>query len=153
MECGLSIQILANRSDRSRLLRKIVWLQQNQDHDVPDVRTYKRIIPQDPISTLIFPDATVTRCFIIDMSASGAAVSADIYAEIGTVLAVGTVPSKVVRHFRNEFAVKFYQLQEHQSLEQLVILSSSWRRRSNFSGAFRVGALHHQSVEAPHIGF
>jgi hypothetical protein len=121
MECGFSIQILANHKDRSRLLRKIIWLQQNKDHDVPDVRACKRVIPQDPISTLMFPDATSMRCFIIDMSASGAGISADINPRIGTVLAVGKVTGKVVRHFNEGFAVQFNQLLEHESLEQLVI--------------------------------
>ena len=88
---------------------------------MPDARAFKRVIPQDPISTLIFPDATSMRCFVIDMSASGAAISADITPRIGTVLAVGRVPGKVVRHFSEGFAVQFNQLQEHQSLEKLVI--------------------------------
>jgi hypothetical protein len=121
MECGFSIQILASQKDRSKLLRKIIWLQQNKDHDVPDARAYKRVIPHDPISTLIFPDASSMRCFIIDMSASGAAISADITPRIGTILAVGKVPGKVVRHFDEGFAVQFNALQEHQSLEKLVI--------------------------------
>lgn len=121
MDSGFVARILATSDERSRLMRKLVWLRQNKDYDVPDGRKHKRIIPGDPISTLIFPDAGTMRCFVIDMSASGVAISADTMPEIGSVLAVGTVPGKVVRHFDEGFAVRFHQLQDHHSLEHMVV--------------------------------
>jgi hypothetical protein len=78
---------------------KLIWLEQNKNFDVPDMRMHKRVVPEAPHSTLIFPDGSMLGCFVIDLSASGVAVSADIVAEIGTVLAVGKVTGTVVRHF------------------------------------------------------
>jgi hypothetical protein len=121
LDGGFAMRIHGSKSDRSRLLKKLTWLKQNNDFDIPDVRAHKRVIPEDPISTLILADGTIMRCFVIDMSASGAAVSADITAEIGTVLAIGTVVGKVVRHFNEGFAIHFNQLQDHEALEQIVI--------------------------------
>jgi hypothetical protein len=121
LDGGLVMRIAANSDERSRLLRKLIWLEQNKNYDVPDVRTHKRIVPQDPISTLIFPDGSMLGCFVIDMSASGVAVSADIVPEIGTVLAVGKVAGKVVRHFTEGFAVHFKYPQSTSNIEQLVI--------------------------------
>lgn len=94
---------------------------QNKNFDVPDMRTHKRIVPEASHSTLIFPDGSMLGCFVIDLSASGVAVSADIVAEIGTVLAVGKVTGTVVRHFTEGFAVQFKQLQNPSLIEQLVI--------------------------------
>src|ERR1700726_3801713 len=76
LDGGFVMRIAANSDERSRLVRKLIWLEQNKNYDVPDVRIHKRIVPQDPISTLIFPDGSMLGCFVIDMSASGVAVSA-----------------------------------------------------------------------------
>jgi hypothetical protein len=121
LDGGFVIRVVATSDERSKLLRKLIWLEQNKSFDVPDMRTAKRVIPEDPISTLIFPNGNVLGCFVIDMSISGAAVSADITPEIGTVIAIGKVTGKVVRHFDEGFAVRFRQPQNPNGLEQLVI--------------------------------
>jgi len=120
LDGGFVMRIAATSDERSRLLRKLIWLEQNKNYDVPDVRTYKRIVPQDPISTLIFPDGSMFGCFVIDMSASGVAVSADIMPEIGTVLAVGKIAGKVVRHFTEGFAIHFKHPQHTGDIEKLM---------------------------------
>jgi hypothetical protein len=118
---GFIMRIAATTDERSALLRKLIWLEQHKNYDVPDVRTHKRIIPQEPISTLIFPDGAMLQCFVIDMSESGVAVSADIIPAIGAVLAVGKVAGRVVRHFEEGFAVAFKQPQNTAEIERLVI--------------------------------
>ncbi len=121
LDGGIDIWIVANSEDRARLLHKLVWLEKNANYDIPDVRKHKRRIPQDPITTLILSDGGMLRCFVIDMSASGVAVSADIVPEIGAVLAVGKVAGKVVRHFPEGFAVQFQYPQNISKIEQLLI--------------------------------
>jgi hypothetical protein len=121
LEGGFIIRVLASHSERSKLLRKLIWLEQNKNYDVPDVRTHKRIVPEDPLSTLVYPDGTVLGCFVIDMSGSGVAVSADVVPAIGSVVAIGKVTGRVIRHFDEGFAIKFKQPQNPNVLEQLVI--------------------------------
>jgi hypothetical protein len=75
LDGGFVMRIVADNDERSKFVRKLIWLEQNKNYDVPDVRAQKRIVPQDPISTLIFPDGSMQQCFVIDMSASGVAVS------------------------------------------------------------------------------
>jgi hypothetical protein len=60
-------------------------------------------------------------CFVVDISVSGAAVSADIVPRIGTVLAVGKVVGRVVRNIQGGFAVQFVEAQDRQEVEALVI--------------------------------
>jgi hypothetical protein len=55
------------------------------------------------------------------MSASGAAVSADIVPDIGTPLAVGKVVSRVIRRLDDGFAVRFNELQNLDRLEQVIV--------------------------------
>jgi hypothetical protein len=60
------------------------------------------------------------KCVILDVSASGAAISADIMPAIGTVLAIGTIVARVVRHFRGGFGVKFAERQSDDCLNAMV---------------------------------
>jgi hypothetical protein len=55
------------------------------------------------------------------MSVSGAAVSADIQPEIGSPLALGRSVGRVIRQFREGFAVKFIKPVERDVLEHLII--------------------------------
>jgi hypothetical protein len=55
------------------------------------------------------------------MSASRAAVSADIVPDIGTPLAVGKVVSRVIRRLDDGFAVRFNELQNLDRLEQVIL--------------------------------
>ncbi len=118
---GLLMKIASTTEGRSRLLRRLFWLEQNTKYDAPDLRAHRRIIPSEPISTIVYPDGTMLECFVIDISASGAAVSADVVPDVGTILAIGQVPGKVVRHFAEGFAVKFKQTQRANLVEKLVI--------------------------------
>ena len=77
-----------------------------------------RIIPVNTHSTLTFADGTTRSCFVIDMSASGVAVSADVTPEIGMPLAVGACIGRVVRIFPEGFAVKFVESQNRDELER-----------------------------------
>lgn len=69
----------------------------------------------------MLPDGTSVSCLVIDMSVSGAAVSADIVPEIGMPLAIGRAVGRVVRRFGEGFAVQFVTMQSADTLEQTVI--------------------------------
>jgi hypothetical protein len=78
-------------------------------------------MPRDPHSRLVLANGAVLDCLVIDMSTTGAAVSADAQPAIGTPLAVGCAVGRVVRHFAEGFAVKFLGPQDPARLEDLVI--------------------------------
>ena len=58
------------------------------------------------------------------MSASGAAVSANVSLEAGTPLALGKVVGRVVRHVPNGFAIRFISAVNVGVLEELLIRPS-----------------------------
>jgi len=117
------IKMVAADEDRAKFAAKIEWYEKKKNHDVHDSRAHKRIAPNDPRSTLVLADGTQMECFVIDMSISGVAVSADIKPPIGTPLAVGKVIGRVVRHRQDGFAVQFIYLQDFDTLEQRLIQS------------------------------
>jgi PilZ domain-containing protein len=118
---GFLLDLAVNKAQRMKLANKLEWIEKRQkDPTVVDVRDQQRIIPEDPHTTLLFADATALTCFIIDISPSGVAVSADIEPALGTRLAVGRTAGSVVRLFDEGFAVKFDQLQDPTRLEEAV---------------------------------
>jgi hypothetical protein len=92
---------------------------------VHDARGQGRVVPESPHSTLILADGSALGCFVIDMSATGAAVSADTQPAIGSPLAVGRSVGRVIRHFQEGFAVKFIKPVDRDYLEYLIIKRSA----------------------------
>ncbi len=120
MDGGFVMEIIAPKRERRRLAAKIEWYEKHKNHDADDHREHVRIIPRNPYSTLVLADGTTTECLVMDVSASGIAVSADVVPDIGTPVAVGKVIGRVVRHFEDGFAVQFAQLQEPDAVESLI---------------------------------
>jgi hypothetical protein len=121
LERGFVMTIVANDEERAALGDKIEWLDKHKNLEAPDGRIHKRFMPENPYSTLLLQDGTIMTCLVIDVSVSGAAISADTVPEIGTVLAVGKAIGRVVRCFAGGFAVKFVDLYRLDSVEALVM--------------------------------
>jgi hypothetical protein len=108
MTTGFVMSVAANPQTREKLAAKLEWLAKQKDSpDLPDSRRHARVVPKNPIATLLQADGSLTSCLVIDFSDSGAAVSADLYPAIGTPLAVGKMVGRVVRRFAEGFALEF----------------------------------------------
>lgn len=118
---GFVMSISATHEDRARLAVKLAWLEDHKNHDAHEARQHERIVPRNPNSTMTLADGRQMDCFVIDLSASGVAVSADIVPALGTVLAVGKVIGRVRRHFTEGFAVEFVKLQDIDQLPTLLL--------------------------------
>ena len=121
-ERGFVVKIDANEEQRAKLFEKITWTEKHKDLEVSDKRKDPRFVPTDPHSKIVFADGQVAKCFVVDLSVSGAAVSADVMPPVGTVLAVGKIVGRVVRHLNGAFAVQFVQRQDRATVESLAIL-------------------------------
>jgi hypothetical protein len=120
-ELGFAMKIEASNQEREMLATKIDWIERNKDCEIRDNRAHGRFIPRHPLSLLTLADGSVVPCFVVDISVSGASVSADIVPKIGAVLAVGSVAGRVLRFVPGGFAVQFATLQDRQEVEALVI--------------------------------
>jgi hypothetical protein len=89
---GFLVEMEMTAARRARLAEQLTWLEKKStDASVQDVREDARIIPPPSHSVLILADGSVHGCFIIDISSSGAAISAEVQPPIGTPLAIGAV--------------------------------------------------------------
>ena len=116
LERGFVMSINAKLEQRRRLAAKIEWLEQHKNSEVRDQRADSRV-PRDPYSRMLLADGHVENCLILDLSISGAAVSADTIPAIGAVLAIGSLTGRVVRHFDEGFAVRFIERQSRDTVE------------------------------------
>jgi hypothetical protein len=121
LERGFVMSIAASTEERDQLAGKIEWFGKHHNHDAEDQRGDVRVAPANPYSRMILPDGRTETCLVVDLSVSGAAISADTVPEIGTVLAIGTVIGRVVRHFDGGFAVQFLERQSAHGVEAMVI--------------------------------
>jgi hypothetical protein len=108
MSNGFAMSIAASPETREKLSAKLAWLAKQRDApDLREGRRHARVVPRNPTATILTADGRITSCLVIDFSDSGAAVSADLYPEMGTPLAVGKMIGRVVRCFAEGFAIEF----------------------------------------------
>lgn len=128
VEGGFVAGFDCTESERQLLASRIDWLKRKSLKTVSDRRAHKRVLPRDTRSRLVLGDGTKYECFIIDMSQSGVAVSADVLPPLGSLAGVGSVPGRVVRYIEAGFAVQFAELQVLDQLEDLLTLKTSQSR-------------------------
>jgi len=116
------IELEMTRPMREKFASKLTWLEKKQkEPGIPDLRKDARIIPASPHSTLTLADGTTQACFVIDMSSSGVAVSAQLQPQIGTPLAVGACIGRVIRLLPDGFAIKFVEPLNRNELERRLV--------------------------------
>ena len=84
-------------------------------------RRHERIVPRQRATEVRLEDGRFYRTRIIDLSLSGAAVEMQVRPAIGTVMWVGNMRGRVVRHFDEGVAIEFATIQTRDSLEQFLI--------------------------------
>jgi hypothetical protein len=117
---GFVFQIVASDEHRAKLSAKIDWLRRNSKRVQNDKRRFERFVPSDPRSAITYADGMVAKCFVIDVSRNGAAVSAFHRPEVGESVVLGTLAAHVVRHLDVGFAVEFDAAQDEAGLEDLI---------------------------------
>lgn len=117
---GFVVDIIATPEQSWKLADKIEWIERFKNLEVSDQRSEARFAPKCPSSIIVLDDGSCIPWFIIDLSTSGAAISADLAPKIGEALAVGRIVARVVRHFYGGFGVAFVHKQVRQNVEALA---------------------------------
>ena len=117
---GFAMTVAATARKRDKLAAQLTWLANRNILGLPEDRRHERIIPRNPTSRLVLPNGLNLTCRIIDMSLSGAAIGCDQRPELGTLVTIGKVAGRVIRHLEDGFAVEFTRLQHPDSLEDNV---------------------------------
>jgi len=119
---GFAMTISATSRKRDKLAAQLTWLANRQILNLPEDRRHGRFTPKNQMGRLILPNGTNITVRVIDVSASGAAVSIapDLRPAIGSAVTIGKTTGRVVRHIEDGFAIEFTRLQHPDSIEDNV---------------------------------
>jgi len=117
---GFAMTISATARKRDKLAAQLTWLANRHILGLPEDRRHGRIVPRVPIGRLIMPNGVNVSCRIIDVSQSGAGIASDQRPPIGSLVTLGKVQGRVVRHLEDGFAIEFTRLQHPDFLEDNV---------------------------------
>jgi hypothetical protein len=119
LEHGFAMTIAATPRRRDKLAAQLTWLA-NRTLGLPEDRRHGRVAPRNPSAQLTLPNGVNVSCRLIDLSASGAAISSNLRPELGTHIVLGKTSGRVVRHLDDGFAVEYTRLQHPDFLEENV---------------------------------
>jgi hypothetical protein len=119
-ENGFAMTISATARKRDKLAAQLTWLANRHILGLPEDRRHGRIVPRNPVGRLILPNGVNLTCRIIDVSQSGAGIASKERPPIGTLVTLGKVQGRVVRHLEDGFAIEFTRLQHSDFLEENV---------------------------------
>src|SRR6202046_278227 len=104
---GFAMTIGATARKRDKLAAQLTWLANRHILSLPEDRRHGRIVPRNPVGRLILPNGVNLTCRIIDVSQSGAGIASRERPPIGTLVTLGKVQGRVVRHLEDGFAIEF----------------------------------------------
>lgn len=119
---SFSILIKATDRKRNKLSAQLAWLEKKTRHGLPEDRRHERLAPSNAGSEIKLEDGRTFSCRIIDLSMSGAAIELDLPLDTGTILTLGNMRGRVVRHFQEGVGIAFLDTQPEE-----VIAKLSWR--------------------------
>jgi hypothetical protein len=121
LSTGFVANLALDETGRDKLASKIRWKRSHVQAHIPDKREFPRFMPRFPRTILTMADGKVYPCFVIDISRSGAAVSAPVLPGKGTPVAIGSLIGRVVRRLDVGFAIEFVAVQEVDELERKLM--------------------------------
>lgn len=110
LENGFALTMNLPLMKREKIANQLTWLANRSALGLPEDRRHERIQPRHNRSTLKLPDGSEHMCKLIDVSMSGAALTADAKAPVGSAVVVGKTPARVVRAFDGGVAVEFSRM-------------------------------------------
>lgn len=141
---GFVVDIDANEEQRRKLAARIEWYKKRTYSGLTDKRLHKRFMPREPKSAIVLSEGAVLPCLVIDLSSSGAAISADHEPEVGEPMAVGKAVCRVVRKLDVGFAVQFVDPIDRDLVEETVRAPDEWdkaMRRREAEASAEIAAM------------
>lgn len=119
---GFAVEIDGARAMQAELARRIEAFGQTAER-----RATRRFMPAEPRSMLVPESGAAVPCLIVEYSAAGAMVSAEVRPAVGSMVTLGHMLCRVVRHFGLGFAVRFDNPHADDDIETLLETPRSWR--------------------------
>lgn len=117
---GFSVVYNLHERKRERVAAKLTWLANRHELNLPEDRRHERVVPRYSQTVLGLADGREYTCKIIDLSLSGAAVEIAVRPAKGTLVTLGAMRARVVRHFDEGVAIEFAFVQNEETLDDFI---------------------------------
>ncbi|MGE5261033.1 MAG: PilZ domain-containing protein [Actinomycetota bacterium] len=112
IEGGFVLGIRASATKRERIINLLTWLINQSSLGLHDERRHERAAPRISTSKFVLPNGDVHSCRVIDVSLSGASIACAVKPPLDSVIVLGRLRGRVVRHHDQGVAIKFIELQD-----------------------------------------
>ncbi|MBW3098211.1 PilZ domain-containing protein [Pseudohoeflea sp. DP4N28-3] len=119
-EARFTLALMATERKRDKLAAQLTWLANKHELGLPEDRRHERLSPDRAASEIHLDDGRRYPCRIIDLSMSGAAVEIDVRPATGTMVTLGQMRGRVVRHFQEGIAMEFLRVYTPEQVRQFV---------------------------------
>jgi hypothetical protein len=113
---GFVLGIQASPAKRERIVNLLTWLINQASLGLHDERKHERSAPRINASKIILPNGDVHGCRVLDVSLSGASIACAVKPPLDSVIVLGRMRGRVVRHHNQGVAIKFIELQDPDSI-------------------------------------
>jgi hypothetical protein len=117
---GFAMSVSATPRKRDKMAAQLTWLANRDILNLPEDRRHDRIVPRNPMAVVTLEDGARMTCRIIDLSLSGAALSSEHRPPMTSLVMLGRVQARVIRHLEDGFAIEFIHEQLPETLEDSV---------------------------------
>ncbi len=117
---GFAMSVNATTYKRDKLAAKITWIANRHELNLPEDRRHERMVPTTKQTEIRLEDGRTYAARIRDLSLSGAAIEMNVRPAIGSLLWLGKLRGRVIRHFEDGVAIEFAILQTEDTLKEFV---------------------------------
>lgn len=117
---GFAMTIATSAHKRDKIASKLTYLANKDLLNLPEDRRHKRQVVENPYSKLQMDDGREYPCSVLDISLSGAAIRTVVRPAIGTLVQLGDIRARVVRHIDEGIALEFAAVQNRFSVDAIA---------------------------------
>jgi PilZ domain len=118
LQNGFAMTIQATSQKRDKLAAQLTWLANRSLLNLPNDRRHGRFVPKVDAAHLIMPNGTNIGVRIVDLSLSGAGILTQHRPEVGSLVKLGNIQGRIIRHLEEGLAMEFMRLQHPDSIEE-----------------------------------
>ena len=117
-EGGFAMQFKITGHKREKLAAQLTWLINRDALTNTDQRRHDRIPVEDRTKCVVLDSGETLACDVADVSISGASLNMAVRPAVGTILTLGRLRARVVRHHEHGIGVQFIDIQEPEALRR-----------------------------------
>lgn len=117
---GFAMTIATSAHKRDKIASKLTYLANKDLLNLPEDRRHERQVVENPYSKLQMDDGREYPCSVLDISLSGAAIRTVVRPAIGTLVQLGDIRARVVRHIDEGIALEFAAVQNRFSVDAIA---------------------------------